>query len=81
MTTFNYDCDKLKKSESVPVGEHFNLPGHSLDDLRVLGVAGGLQDIHLRKKREVSYIVKFKTKLNGLNKDVGFASHYPTLLD
>ena len=64
----------------VPVGDHFNRPGHSLGDLRVLVVAGGLPDIHIRKKREVSFITKFGTHLIGLNRDVGFASHYPSLL-
>ena len=65
----------------VPVGEHFNHPGHSLDDLRVLVVAGSLPDIHLRKKREVSFILKFQTHVLGLNRDIGFASHYRVLLD
>lgn len=65
----------------LPVGDHFNRPGHSLDDLRVLIVAGGLPDIHLRKKREVHFITKFQTHILGLNRDIGFASHYPILVD
>ena len=50
----------------VPVGEHFNHPGHSIDDLRVVVVAGGLHDIHLRKKREFAFIVKYNTHTLGL---------------
>ena len=55
----------LKKA----TGQHFNLAGHRLSDMRIRV----LEKIHnkdpfYRKKREAMYINKFNTKLKGLNK-------------
>ena len=52
-------------NNALPVADHFNRPGHDLSDLRILGVAGNLPDIHHRKKCEVGYIIKFKTQVLG----------------
>ena len=60
----------------VPVGDHFNLADHCLDDLRVLVVSGDLQDIFQRRKREISLIYSFRTYEWGLNRDMGFLTHY-----
>ena len=65
---------------SVPVGQHFNLPGHSLDNLNVLVLKGGLHDINNRIKFETEMIIKFGTHMDGLNRDVNFMSHYKAIL-
>ena len=60
----------------VPVGHHFNLPGHSLDDLNVLVLKDKLHNVNARRKAEVQFIFKFKTHVGGLNRDIGFMANY-----
>ena len=50
-------------------GFHFNLPGHSVSDMKVtiLEKVHSL-DLLMRKEREDLYIRKFNTKYKGLNK-------------
>ena len=50
-------------------GEHFNLPGHKLSDMKIK-IIEQIQnkDPHFRKQREHMFINKFNTKLRGLNK-------------
>ena len=56
-----------KKSEAS--GEHFNLPGHSLSNMKVTIIEKVLkQDELYRKERETIHIRKFNTFYNGLNK-------------
>ena len=50
-------------------GAHFNLPGHSISEMRVVII----EKVHsldplVRKEREELYIRKFNTKYKGLNK-------------
>jgi len=61
---------------SLPIGEHFNLPNHSFDDLTILVVKDNFVDIHSRQKCEIENILKFGTNNSGLNRDIGFMSHY-----
>ena len=50
-------------------GQHFNLPGHSLSNLRVTAVEQVKKsDILYRKEREVYFINKFDTYHNGMNR-------------
>ena len=54
---------------SKATGAHFNLPGHSISEMRIVI----LEKVHsleplVRKEREELYIRKFNTKYKGLNK-------------
>ena len=54
---------------STPTGEHFNLPGHSLSDMKmvILEKVRSQDDLY-RKEREKYFIRKFNTYYAGLNK-------------
>ena len=65
---------------SVPVGQHFNLQGHSIDNLSVLVLKGNLHDIDARIRFETEMIIKLGTHIDGLNRDVNFMSHYRSIL-
>ena len=59
-----------------PIGEHFNLPGHSSDDLRVTILQGHIKDTCLRRAIEQKLVDKLNTHKRGLNIDRGCMSHY-----
>ncbi|XP_078057016.1 uncharacterized protein LOC144481742 [Mustelus asterias] len=61
---------------SLPVGEHFSGHGHSASDLRVSVLQGGLHDTRQPRVAEQKLIAKFRTHEDGLNRDLGFMSHY-----
>ena len=59
----------ISRQKSKATGLHFNLPGHSVSDMKVTI----LEKVHsldplVRKEREELYIRKFNTKYKGLNK-------------
>ena len=52
-----------------PTGAHFNLPGHSLSDLKIIIIEQvKIQDSQYRKEREKYFINKFNTYHEGMNK-------------
>ena len=53
-----------------PVAEHFNLPGHSLDDLISIGVEKVMppNDTSLRKQRELYFIRRTNAVQDGANR-------------
>ena len=61
----------VEKKKDCSIGRHFNLPGHSVSDMRVCIV----EKVHNKngfflREREKFYIQKFKTRLKGLNINV-----------
>ena len=57
------------KDESQPSGAHFNLPGHSLANLKATIIEQVLKNEEdYRKEREHFYINKFNTFYDGMNK-------------
>ena len=57
------------KDESQPTGLHFNLPGHSLANLKATIIEQVIyKDEEYRKEREHFYINKFNTYHDGMNK-------------
>ena len=60
----------------MPVSIHFNLPHHSYNDMKVSILQGGLSDISQRKIAEQKFIHLFQTHKYGLNRQLGFMSHY-----
>jgi len=78
----NRHCAMITRQEcSLPVGEHFSSEGHSASDLRVSVLQGGLQNTQQRKIAEQKLITKFRTHQDGLNRDLGFMSHYANALE
>ncbi|KAJ8028138.1 Histamine N-methyltransferase A [Holothuria leucospilota] len=57
------------------VAEHFNLPGHALD-LKVTLIASNFVCTENRKRTELIWIMKLKSHLTGLNKDLGLLNQY-----
>ena len=54
-----------------PIGFHFNLPGHSISNMKICIVEKCSQSSDLyRKQREEYFITKFNTKYAGLNKKI-----------
>ena len=50
-------------------GAHFNLPGHSINDMKMSIIEKVKKDDPIyRKEREKYHINKFRTHINGMNK-------------
>ena len=55
--------------DKYPTGKHFNLPGHSMTNMKLSVLEKcKLDSSNYRKIREAEYINKFDTLRNGLNK-------------
>ena len=67
------------KDESQPIGLHFNLPGHTLANMKATVIEQvKIHDKIYRKEREQFYIQKFDTFHKGMNKQkwrVGLISY------
>ena len=58
----------MNKKISKATGEHFNMKGHKVSDMRVSIIEKVFsQDTAVRKEREKFYIMKMNTKYKGLN--------------
>ena len=61
-----------QKHINQPIGDHFNKPGHSIDNFTVSVIEKVKSSEKLyRKEREKYLIKKFNTYYNGLNKNTG----------
>ena len=69
---FSDHCYYVKKPDlTQPIGFHFNLPGHSISNMKICIVEKCSQSSDLyRKQREEYFITKFNTKYAGLNKKI-----------
>ena len=63
-------------SRVFPVSVHFNLPDHSLKNLRCVILRGDFKTTADRLICEQTLIHKFKTHSNGVNQDLSFLSPY-----
>ena len=64
--------DLLRKKSVLPVAQHFNSPGHSLEDVRVAMLKSGLAKKDVRQRTEISQIFIFQTETlnpHGINRD------------
>ena len=61
---------------SLPVGGHFSGHGHSASDIWVGVLRVGLRNTWRRRVAEQRLIAMFHTHEDGLNRDLGFMSHY-----
>ena len=65
--------DVLHKKNYLPVAQHFNSPGHSLEDVRVAVLKSGLAKKDVRQREEMRRIFKFQTLApRGINRDFSF---------
>ena len=61
-----------KKHLNHPTGEHFNRPGHWIDNITITILEKvKVNDTQYRKEREKYLIKKFDTYYNGMNKNIG----------
>ena len=58
----------VNQHRAKATGEHFNLPGHQLSDMRVTVLEKIKNNTLYRKQREQMWIQNFNTKYRGLNK-------------
>ena len=59
----------VNKMTDTPTGAHFNTPGHSLSDMKIIILEQvKVQDQLYRKEREHYFINKFNTYHQGMNK-------------
>ena len=70
-TRFGGHRRDVENNKDCTVGRHFNLPGHSVSDMRftIIEKVHNTDPFFLRN-REKHYIQKFKTRLKGLNINV-----------
>ena len=74
---FNNHISSIRhNSHGFPVAEHFNLPNHTITDIRFCILAGGFRNDTHRKQTELQYILKYNTHNQGLNRDLGALSAY-----
>ena len=66
--------DVLHKKSDLPVAQHFNRPGHSLEDVRVAVLKSGLARKDVRQREEMRQIFTFQTLAprGGINRDFSF---------
>ena len=65
--------DVLHKKSDLPVAQHFNSPGHSLEDVRVAVLKSGLARKDVRQREEMRQIFNFQTLApRGINRDFSF---------
>ena len=65
--------DVLHKKSNLPVSQHFNSPGHSVEDVRVAVLKSGLAKKDVRHREEMRQIFKFQTLApRGINRDFSF---------
>ena len=60
----------------VPIGEHFNTPGHSVDHMGITILKGPISDTTDRRIEEQRLIAIFNCLHEGLNRDRGCLSFY-----
>ena len=65
--------DVLHKKIDLPVAQHFNSPGHSLEDVLVAVLKSGLAKKDVRQREEMRHIFIFQTlDPRGINRDFSF---------
>ena len=57
----------IKNKKQTSVAEHFNLPGHSIEDLTIM-IIDQEDNVKKLRKRERYWINELKTKAHGLNR-------------
>lgn len=72
----NHKASIRKNLNGFPVAEHFNLPDHNLGDLKFAIIQGGFNSADSRKQQELKFILRCKSQVHGLNKNMSFMAKY-----
>ena len=72
----NHKSSITKKHKDFPVATHFNLPDHSISDIKVCIFGGGYKSAEERKWAELRHIVESRSFETGLNKDLSWLSTF-----
>ncbi|XP_063955552.1 uncharacterized protein LOC135154173 [Lytechinus pictus] len=72
----NHKSSITKNKKDFPVADHFNLPNHSVKDIKVCIFGGGYRSAEERKWAELRHIVKSRTFESGLNKDLSWLNAF-----
>ena len=80
-TAFRFRFNNHKQNvrdnlDGFPVAEHFNSPGHSLNNLRCILLSSGFPSTEARRKTELRLIIRLKSHTHGLNRKLGFLTGY-----
>ena len=73
---FNNHKNSIKHKLSLPVAEHFNTFGHSLNDVQLCIIGPNYKNREARKLAEMKFITKTRTFETGLNRDMGWLSNF-----
>ncbi|XP_033111017.1 uncharacterized protein LOC117112070 [Anneissia japonica] len=73
---FNNHKQSIRKgnTDGFHVAEHFNSPDHNINDIRCALIACNFKSLKERRQSELKLIMKYKTHIFGLNKDLGIIS-------
>ena len=70
----NHKLSVRNNNPGFPVAEHFNLPEHTLSDLKCVLSYGNFKSAQERCNRELKTIISLNTHRTGLNRDLAFMS-------
>ncbi|KAJ8026589.1 hypothetical protein HOLleu_31468 [Holothuria leucospilota] len=68
-----------KNFQLQAVSQHFNLPGHDIDNVRVCLIKGGFRSVSEGKASELRLIKKLDTLNNGLNRELSHLGAFTCL--
>ena len=72
----NHKSSITKNHKDFPVANHFNLPNHSTQDMKVCIFGGGYKSADERKWAELRHIIQSRSFEIGLNKDLSWLSPF-----
>ena len=68
-----HQLEVLRKKSDLPVAQHFNIPGHSLEDILVAVLKSGLARKDVCQHEEMRQIFNFQTLApHGINRNFSF---------
>ncbi|KAJ8033591.1 hypothetical protein HOLleu_23884 [Holothuria leucospilota] len=63
-------------TQGFTVGQHYNLPGHDLNDLKCILLGSSFTSQQIRRNSETKWVLTLNTHIAGLNRDLGIISDY-----
>ena len=72
----NHKSSIAKNRKDFPVATHFNLPNHTIRDVKVCIFGGGYKSAEERKWAELRHIIGSRTFETGLNKDLSWMNTF-----
>ncbi|KAJ8019210.1 hypothetical protein HOLleu_42337 [Holothuria leucospilota] len=68
---FNNHKKSIRDNLRFPSGGTFNLPNHSLENLKCIPLGSNFSSSALRKGNEIEWILRINSFVQGINKDLG----------